>query len=143
MSPVDVAAEIAAAVGILSRHRLGAIILLEPAATVDGGVLIDGVVGRELLISLAVPEHVNRLHRGAIVIRGDRVDRAGVPFTWADVVDGAAALAAGVAIAVDADTGEIRIAGPTGTVTVIEDDALLEVLRLHASAGADSVADER
>lgn len=131
MTPVDVADEIVAAVVILARHRFGALILWDPAA-VGGGVLVDGIVTRELLTAIFIPEYVNRLHRGAVVILGDRVERARVPLAWADVVGRAAQLAAGVAILVDTDTGEIRVAHGTGRVEVVEPSALADVLRGHA-----------
>lgn len=129
MRPVDVAAEIAAAVRVLSRHRLGAVIVWSPSTVVEGGVLLDARPSRELLISLALPEHINELHRGAIVIRGDRVERAGVPITWPNVVTRAADLAFSIAIAVDEDTGEIRMANRSGHVEVVEVGELAEVLR--------------
>lgn len=130
MSPVDVAAEIAAAVRVLSRHRLGAIILLEPAATLNGGVLLDALVSRAVLIAIALPEHVNdELHLGVVVIRGDRIERAGVPITWPNVVTRAANFACAVAIAVDEDTGEIRIANRSGDVEIVDVDELAEVIR--------------
>lgn len=129
MRPVDVAAEIAAAVRVLSRHRLGAVIVWSHSTVVEGGVLLDARPSRELLISLALPEHINELHRGAIVIRGDRVERAGVPITWPNVVTRAADLAFSIAIAVDEDTGEIRMANRSVHVEVVEVDDLAEVLR--------------
>ena len=116
MTPVDVAEEVTAAVLVLSRHRIGAIILVEPNGTVEGGVELDALVSRELLVAIFVPEYVNRLHRGAVVIRGDRVERAPVALAWADVVGRSAEFAAGVAILVDTDTGEIRTADRTGRV---------------------------
>lgn len=138
MTPVDVADEIAAAVCVLSRHRIGAIILLEPAATVDGGLLLDALVSRAVLIAIAVPERINALHHGAIVIRGDRVERSGVPLSWADVVTHAADLAFATAVAVNEDAGEIRIANRTGAVTRVAHYELIEVLRLHVFALARS-----
>lgn len=111
-----VADEIAAAVSIASRHRLGAIIIVDPAGTVEGGVVLDARLTRELLVAVFTPEYLNRLYRGAVVIRGDRVERAGVPIAWAEVVARAAELAAGIAIAVDEDSGEIRIVDREGCV---------------------------
>lgn len=127
--PIDVAEEIAAAVRVLSRHRLGGIIVWDPIAAVEGGVVLDARVSRELLLSIALPDHINELHRGAVVIRGHRVERAGVPITWPNVVTRAADLAFAIAIAVDEDTGEIRMANRSGHVEVVEVGELAEVLR--------------
>lgn len=85
-------------------------------------------MSRELLVTLALPEYLNPL-TGTIVVRGDRVERAGVPISWAEIVKRAAELAGVVAITVDGDTGEIRIVGRTGQVEVVEADELADVLR--------------
>ncbi|MBX3232003.1 MAG: diadenylate cyclase [Labilithrix sp.] len=130
--PVDVAEEIAGTVLIMSRHRLGAVLLLNPSHDITGGVLLDAVVSRELLVALAVPEHVNRIHCGAVIIRGDRVERAGVSLSWEEVVERATELADGVAIALDEDTGEIQIVDGMGRVEVVDADDVADVLRRHA-----------
>lgn len=132
MTPVEIAGEIAAAVRVLSRHRIGTIIVWGSGFVVEGGVSLDAIMGRELLVSLAVPEYVNRLHRGAVIVRGDRVERAGVPLSWAEVLDRAAVLATRIAILVDTDTGEIRVAHGTGRVEAVEPSAIADVLRGHA-----------
>lgn len=132
MKPVFVAEEIAAAVSITSHHRIGAVILVEPTGTVGGGVVLDARVSRELLVAIFVPEYINRIHQGTVIVRGDRVERAGVPVTWATIVERAADLAAGVAVAVDDNNGEIRIADRTGRVEVVDADVLADALRRHA-----------
>lgn len=125
---MHVAQEIVAAVCVLSRHRIGAAILVEPPGPVEGGVVLDARVSRELLVALFAPEYLNRLHRGAVLIRSARVERAAVPLTWADVVEHAADVGTGVAIAVDEDTGEIRIVERTGRVAIVAVDELGTVL---------------
>lgn len=89
------------------------------------------MVRREILIALVIPEHVNQIHRGAVIVRGDHIERVGVPLSWADVVGRAAELAAGVAIAVHKDTGEIRMADRTGRVEVVDADVLAAALCRH------------
>lgn len=131
MRLVDVADEIAAAVRILSRHRLAAVVVWDPIAAVEGGVVLDARVSRELVVALFVPEYLNQLHRGAVVVRDDRVERVTVPISWAALVERTAELAAAV-IAVDEDTGEVRIVYRTGHVEVIDGDELAGVLRRHA-----------
>lgn len=128
MKPVNVAEELVGAVRVFARHRIGAVILWDPASEITNGVLVDAVVSRDLLIALAIPEYLNRLHRGAIVVRGDRVERAAVQLSWTDVVERAAS----VAIMVDDSSGEIWIADRTGRVGVVDPDDLADVLRRHA-----------
>ncbi|XYH96439.1 diadenylate cyclase CdaA [Sorangium sp. So ce1128] len=77
--------EVVAAATELARHRMGAIIAFEQDANVlefvkSDGIHIDSVVTRELLVSLFVPESVNKLHDGAVLIRDLKIARAGVFF---------------------------------------------------------------
>jgi uncharacterized protein (TIGR00159 family) len=81
--------EVVAAVTELARHRMGALICFEQDANLDEfvvgqGTTIDAVVQRELLVGLFVPEGVNKLHDGAVVIRNLRVAKAGVFFPMPD-----------------------------------------------------------
>ncbi len=70
----------------LARHRIGALIAFEQDANLDEfvgvhkGHLVDAQVTAELLVSLCVPEAVNKLHDGAIIIRNYRIAKAGVFF---------------------------------------------------------------
>jgi diadenylate cyclase len=70
----------------LARHRTGAIIAFEQDANLDEfvgvhkGHVVDAAVTRELLVSLFVPEAMNKLHDGAVVIRNLRIAKAGVFF---------------------------------------------------------------
>jgi len=134
--PVDVAEEIAAAVRVLSRHRLGAVIVCDPIGAVEGGVVLDARVSRELFVALFVPESLNQLHRGAVIVRGDRVERAGVPFSWTDVVKRAADLDSVASISVDENTGEIRVVDRNGHVELVGPDELpVVVFRRALEAG--------
>jgi len=77
--------EVVAAATELARHRMGAIIAFEQDANVlefckSEGISIDSVVTRELLVSMFVPESVNKLHDGAVLIRDLKIARAGVFF---------------------------------------------------------------
>jgi hypothetical protein len=126
-----VANEIVAAVRILSRHRFGSIILVDPTGSVDGGVVLDARVRRELLVAIAIPERVNELHRGAVLIRGDLIERAAVPFTWEEVVERVAACAIAIAIDVDVNTGEIRFVDRTYEVALVDADELAIALARH------------
>jgi uncharacterized protein (TIGR00159 family) len=70
----------------LARHRIGALITFEQDANLDEfvgvhkGHTLDAQVSRELLVSLFVPEGVNKLHDGSVVIRNYRIAKAGVLF---------------------------------------------------------------
>ena len=81
--------EVVAAATELARHRMGALICFEQDANLDEfvvgqGTVIDSAVQRELLVSLFVPESVNKLHDGAVIIRNLRVAKAGVFFPMPD-----------------------------------------------------------
>jgi diadenylate cyclase len=81
--------EVVAAATELARHRIGALIAFEQDANLDEfvvgqGTLIDGTVQRELLVSLFLPESLNKLHDGAVVIRNLRIAKAGVFFPMPD-----------------------------------------------------------
>jgi uncharacterized protein (TIGR00159 family) len=78
--------EVVEAATELARHRIGAIIAFEQDANLDEfvgahkGHLIDAAVSRELLVSLFIPEGVNKLHDGAVIVRHLRIAKAGVFF---------------------------------------------------------------
>jgi diadenylate cyclase len=78
--------EVVEAATELARHRIGALITFEQDASLDEfvgahkGKTIDAQVTSELLVSLFVPEGVNKLHDGSVVIRNLRIAKAGVFF---------------------------------------------------------------
>jgi diadenylate cyclase len=78
--------DVVEAANILARHRIGAIITLEQDANLDEfvgshtGHRLDAAVSQELLVSLFIPEGLNKLHDGAVVIRDLRIAKAGVFF---------------------------------------------------------------
>lgn len=81
--------EVVAAATELARHRMGALIAFEQDANVleftkSEGIALDSVVTRELLVSLFVPESVNKLHDGAVLIRDLKIARAGIFFPMPD-----------------------------------------------------------
>jgi uncharacterized protein (TIGR00159 family) len=81
--------EVVAAATELARHRIGALVAFEQDANLDEfvvgqGTVIDGAVQRELLVSLFLPESLNKLHDGAVVIRNLRIAKAGVFFPMPD-----------------------------------------------------------
>ena len=81
--------EVVAAATELARHRMGALIAFEQDANLDEfvveqGTTLDAAVQRELLVALFVPESVNKLHDGAVLIRNLRIAKAGVFFPMPD-----------------------------------------------------------
>jgi uncharacterized protein (TIGR00159 family) len=82
--------EVVAAATELARHRIGALICFEQDANLDEfvvgqGTNIDAQVQRELLVSIFIPESLNKLHDGAVVIRNLRIAKAGVFFPMPDI----------------------------------------------------------
>ena len=81
--------EVVAAATELARHRIGALICFEQEANLDEfvvgqGTALDSSVNRELLVALFLPESLNKLHDGAVVVRNLRIAKAGVFFPMPD-----------------------------------------------------------
>ena len=78
--------EVVEAATELARHRIGALITFEQDANLDEfvgvhkGRVLDAQVTRELLVALFLPEGMNKLHDGSVVIRNLRIAKAGVFF---------------------------------------------------------------
>jgi uncharacterized protein (TIGR00159 family) len=78
--------EVVEAATELARHRIGALITFEQDANLDEfvgqhkGHDLDAQVSRELLVSLFIPEGVNKLHDGSVIVRNLRIAKAGVFF---------------------------------------------------------------
>jgi hypothetical protein len=74
----------------LAKHRIGAIITFEQDANLDEfvgankGHVLDAAVSSELLVSIFIPEGVNKLHDGSVIIRDLRIAKAGVFFPMPD-----------------------------------------------------------
>ena len=65
--------EVVAAATELARHRMGALICFEQDANLD-----------EFVVALFVPDSLNKLHDGAVVIRNLRIAKGGVFFPMPD-----------------------------------------------------------
>ncbi len=77
--------EVVATATTLARHRIGALICFEQEANLadfvsSAGVPIDAAMHRELLVGLFVPEGINELHDGAVIVRNFRISEAGTFF---------------------------------------------------------------
>src|SRR6204780_5343167 len=81
--------EVVSAATDLARHRVGALIAFEQDANLDEfvvgqGTALDASVQRELLVALFLPESLNKLHDGAVIIRNLRIAKGGVFFPMPD-----------------------------------------------------------
>lgn len=77
--------EVVEAATELARHRIGAIIAFERDANLlefvrSEGILLESAISRELLVSLFLPESLNKTHDGAVLIRNLKISRAGMFF---------------------------------------------------------------
>ncbi|MCL2824045.1 MAG: diadenylate cyclase CdaA [Polyangiaceae bacterium] len=109
--------EVVAATTELARHRTGALITFEQDANLDEfvvgqGTVIDSVVSKELLVTTFIPESMNKLHDGAVIIRNLRIVKAGVffPMPEAKHVDAAFGSRHRAAIGITEETDAVVIA---------------------------------
>lgn len=154
-TPVD---SIVEGVYDLARKRIGALIVL-PAKedideTIQGGVDWQGLVSREMLISIFWEG--NPVHDGAAIISGDRITRVGaiLPLSQRDDLPGhygtrhraAVGLAEqsdALVIVVSEERGEVIVA-KNDDVTDIDDNLLLKRhLRSHLGIAPEMDADTR
>ena len=79
MKSISLVNEVMASAKVMSRDRIGALIVFEREVglgeIIDTGIEIDGKVSRELLNNIFIPN--TPLHDGAVVIRGNRIMAAG------------------------------------------------------------------
>ncbi len=139
--------EVVAAATELARHRMGAIICLERDANVlefvkSEGVELDCEVSRELLVSLFIPEGVNKLHDGAVLIRDLRIACAGVFLPMPEVTKVAdtslgsrhrAAIGIteetdAVVVVVSEERGTVTLCFPNGMVQNVDGSSLKQAL---------------
>lgn len=138
-----VVAELRKAASMLSRNRIGALIVLERdtglSDIVETGVKIDGLVSSEFLINLFIPN--TPLHDGAVIIRGGRVLAAACFLPLADAqplaadVGGRHRAAIGItehcdalALVVSEETGAVSLANAGKLIRGIDLDTLAEML---------------
>ncbi len=120
---VRLVAEITRSATILSKNKMGALIVLERETGlgehIDTGVKIDGVVSAEFLVNIFVPK--TPLHDGAVIIRGDRAVAAACflplsesPYLTSDL---GTRHRAGIGITEHSDAVAVIVSEETGTVS--------------------------
>ncbi len=118
--------EVVAATTELARHRTGALITFEQDANLDEfvvgqGTTIDAAVTKELLVTMFIPESMNKLHDGAVIIRDLRVAKAGVFFPMPEAKNVDAAYGsrhrAAIGITEETDAVVIVVSEERGTIS--------------------------
>ncbi len=124
------------AVTELARHRTGAIVVIEQDADLRSfkveGTSIDAALSTDLLVALFVPEHENRLHDGAVVIRNWRIDRAGALLPLSGTNDLMRGLGtrhrAALGITEETDALVVVVSEERGTISVAFNGSIVENL---------------
>jgi len=123
--------EVVAAVGELSRRKMGALIVFTRATGIrlvaESGTRLEAIVGRSLLLSIFNPR--SPLHDGAVIIKDRMVEsaRCTLPLSaltsWEGALIGTRHRAA-LGISGQADVIVVIVSEETGTVSVAENGAL-------------------
>ena len=142
----------------LARKRIGALIVIpakeDPSDVAQGGIVLDGVVSRELILSVFWPD--NPVHDGAAIIEGDRITQVGVILPLSSRTDLPSAYgtrhraAAGLAESTDAlvlvvseESGKV-VAARGNQVVIVPTRAELErQLNEHMGIGIQPVSYQR
>lgn len=145
--------EIVKAVRSLSAKRIGALIAVERSGNLEpfiseSGVRVDGLVSKELLFALFLPNQENPTHDGAVLVNKNRVVRAGciLPLTsradleaWAGTRHRAALglseVVDAVVVVVSEETGRISMAVEGELNAGLSPDELRQFLMAQYSDG--------
>ena len=138
-----VVAELRKAASVLSRNRIGALVVLERGTGLNDiaetGIKIDGLLSSEFLINIFIPN--TPLHDGAVIVRGSRILAAACFLPLAEAqplaadVGGRHRAALGitehvdaVALVVSEETGAVSLAHTGKLIRGIDMDTLAEML---------------
>lgn len=136
--------ELAKAVAVLAKNRIGALIVLERETGlsdyIETGIKVDGIVSNEFLINIFIPN--TPLHDGAIILRGNRIMAAGclLPLTEDRTLKkelgtrhraaiGISEQADAAVVVVSEETGIISLASAGRLVRDLDADLLKDKLR--------------
>ena len=127
----NVLAEVSQAAGILSRNRMGALIVLARETGIGeyaaSGVLVDAAVTSSLLVNVFWPN--SPLHDGAVVISGGRLERAACFLPLSDNPNLSLRLGtrhrAGLGITEVSDAPAVIVSEETGQISLAREGDLL------------------
>ncbi|OQA08418.1 MAG: DNA integrity scanning protein DisA [Firmicutes bacterium ADurb.Bin373] len=125
-----VIAEISRSATVLSKNKMGALIILERETGLEEhigtGVRIDGVVSAEFMVNIFLPR--TPLHDGAVIIRGDRVAAAACFLPLSDnpqlTTDLGTRHRAGLGITEQSDAVAVIISEETGVISLAVEGVL-------------------
>lgn len=131
---VKLIAEINRSATVLSKNKMGALIILERDTGledhIDTGVKVDGMVSAEFLVNIFIPK--TPLHDGAVIIRGDRVAAAACflplsenPYLTSDL---GTRHRAGIGITEHSDAVAVIVSEETGAVSIAVEGKLTRYL---------------
>lgn len=128
--------ELKKAAAVLSRNRIGALIVIERAVGLtdiaESGIQIDGLVSSEFLINIFVPN--TPLHDGAVILRGPRVLAAACFLPLAEAQPLAADVGgrhrAALGITEHSDAVSLVVSEETGGVSLANDGKLIRGIDL-------------
>ncbi|MFZ5647396.1 MAG: diadenylate cyclase CdaA [Bacillota bacterium] len=126
----SVVGEIVRAVRIMSKEKIGALIVLERSTGleeyIDTGIKVGGRASGELLVNIFIPR--TPLHDGAVIIRGDRIMAAAcvLPLTQAQNLSRSLGTRhrAGIGITEESDALAIIVSEETGTISLAVEGVL-------------------
>ncbi|NLX89606.1 MAG: TIGR00159 family protein [Syntrophomonadaceae bacterium] len=142
----NVLAEVSQAAGILSRNRMGALIVLARETGIGeyaaSGVLVDAAVTSSLLVNVFWPN--SPLHDGAVVISGGRLERAACFLPLSDNPNlslrlgtrhraglGITEVSDALAVIVSEETGQISLAREGDLLACADENHLRQALELE------------
>ncbi|WBL31625.1 diadenylate cyclase [Candidatus Phytoplasma sacchari] len=117
----------------LSKVKIGALITIEKYNSLEQyaqkSILIDGIVSKELLINIFLPN--SPLHDGAVIIRGDKILSAGAYFILSEKQNfekttGSRHRAA-LGISENSDSMSIIISEETGNISIAFEGIMLKM----------------
>lgn len=122
--------EIVRAVRIMSKEKVGALIVLERSTGleeyIDTGIKVGGKTSGELLVNIFIPR--TPLHDGAVIIRGDRIMAAAcvLPLTQAQNLSKSLGTRhrAGIGITEESDALAVIVSEETGAISLAVEGVL-------------------
>lgn len=132
--PARTITEVSRAAGILSREKIGALMVIERntglSDLIEMGMKLDAIVSGELLLNIFTPN--TPMHDGAVVIRGGRIAAAGcyLPLTDNPTVSRRLGTRhrAALGISEQTDAAVVIVSEETGVISLASDGRLTRYL---------------